>query len=424
MNIMKKMQVCGSIVWTAASLCTSGAISGAPRDAYSIGALPRPPLSEYSGVGALNSHGVAAGYMSTWRGYLERRGRCWDGGQIRYLGAVPGSDADFPTAVNDLGVVVGQATGQPYAAVVWYDETPEFLETLGGERSIAKDIDNNNVIVGEAEQPDGQPRAVRWIGGAIEVLETPGAWSTANAINSSGVIAGAARMPEGHPQRNAVVWDSNGVRALPEVRRGQPTVASALNDRGDVVGYAGTLQEPLAIWWHESGGKQLDPLPDDAYSRAVAINNERFVVGESTKLDGASTAVIWKGQKAIALVKLLDPGHGWTRLYGVSDVNDNGQIAGRGSFRGQAFPFLMTPYRCGKVRRLKTSCNPNGVIRVRLKTGMPQNTVLHLTIDDADDQTVFLDPRGRAMVRWDDQIGERLICIRECPDACEAVSCE
>jgi uncharacterized membrane protein len=120
-------------------------------------------------------------------------------------------------AVNDAGTVVG--AGGPY-------EGP-------GDEAVSP--------------PHCGHRALRWTAGTVTVLETPAdAWSTAFAQNNLGTTVGVVtttqpRRPDGYcPDilRRAAKWDSAGHLTLLAPHYTGDTMATGVNDVGEIVGLA------------------------------------------------------------------------------------------------------------------------------------------------------------------------------------------
>lgn len=106
------------------------------------------------------------------------------------------------TAINASGVVVGsrlQVLGGARHAFRHTGGDFEDLGTLGGTNSIARDINADGVIVGDAQLADGSTHAFRHAAGAMidlnTVLPSGSGWEllSANAINNRGEIVGQGR---------------------------------------------------------------------------------------------------------------------------------------------------------------------------------------------------------------------------------------
>lgn len=102
--------------------------------------------------------------------------------------------------------------------------------------------------------------------------------------------------------------------------------ATALNDAGDVVGYAGGNEQMRAFLF--SGGAMLDIGSLGGNSRAEDINNSGVVVGFSrlstSQFDGTEGAFVYR-DGVISNLGVLAPGTALARAHG---INDSGQIVG------------------------------------------------------------------------------------------------
>ena len=75
-------------------------------------------------------------------------------------------------------------------------------------------------------------------------------------------------------------------------------------------------------------------------------------------------------------------------------------------------------FPCQKIRRLKARSvckRDKRHVKGKVKTRLPEDTVLTLTLDGENAQHVFLDSRGRAKFKWTRTEG-RTVCISECQD--------
>ena len=112
---------------------------------------------------------------------------------------------------------------------------------------------------------------------------------------------------------------------------GPRSLANAINNSGQVVGYAWnkSLQEYAFLY---SGGtmQDLGTLPGYTYaSDALDINNSGQVVGYSESNGGAAHYFLLSGGTMQDLNNLIATSSGWT-LYSVNAINDEGQIVGDG----------------------------------------------------------------------------------------------
>ena len=227
----------------------------------------------------------------------------WEHGTIVYLPMVPGYTRAFPSAINNLGQVVGRATrwlGAPpveeSVGVLWSNGSVVVLDGMG----TARDINDNGQIVGTS--PDGH--AVLWEAGTITRLPQPNpdAGCAALAINNRGQAVGYCdRYSTGGPHSTngpAILWDrGTAIELLPfPDAQDNPglAAATAINERGQVVGF---VDEFVGVWpliWEDGGVATQLPFPRGGTEgvRALGINNRGDIIGTSIDY-GAEFGVLW-----------------------------------------------------------------------------------------------------------------------------------
>ena len=122
----------------------------------------------------------------------------WRDGRYERLPEQPDDWVGIRTAINDYGQVVGSHwvrsldsndVDRP-RATLWSGGTAIDLGTLGGEESVAHDINNAGQIVGEAYLADGPSHAFLYQDGVMTDLTPGDHWSEAVAINAAGDVVG------------------------------------------------------------------------------------------------------------------------------------------------------------------------------------------------------------------------------------------
>jgi probable HAF family extracellular repeat protein len=283
---------------------------------------------------AINDAGEVCGYTSPMG--LAHPVR-WDAnGHITALDLLPGYSRSSTVGINDDGFVVGTSfSAEPAVnrrAVRWGpDGHVAALDMLDGGNSDAVDINDRGEVIGHAETASGI-HAVRWDrqGRVTDLGARPG-WVTTvvRDINNRGEVAGSSDLS------GAVRWDSQGRvtvladvpiavgindhgttigndqtaygRAVRWTRAGQATVldgpsgrlntvAEAINERGEVTGYASTPEiYPHAVRWNHQGVvTDLGVLPGHLQSIAWDINARGDIVGYSTDYGASYRAVVWR----------------------------------------------------------------------------------------------------------------------------------
>lgn len=241
------------------------------------------------------------------------------------------------------------------------------LPTLGGVTGAGNGINDRGWITGSANQAgDTVSHAAVWVGSQITDLGALGGPSFNSAIawpnkSNNGVIVGISdtdrdQIPNdnfscypfyalGSPTGkvcNGFRWASGIMTALPPFPGGLNSYATAVNNRGEIVGWAEngvadptcntavqTLQFRAAIWEPDGSMKELPPLSGDSTSAATAINDLGQVVGISgacgVAVGGVSAAhsVLWEDGVPTEIPNL--GGHTWNTP---AAINNQGTVVG------------------------------------------------------------------------------------------------
>ena len=234
----------------------------------------------------------------------------------------------------------------------------------GGYNSYATGANNRGQVVGWAENGvhDSscdpafqilQFRAALWEpnGQMRELPPLPGdSTSAATAINDKGQvvgISGACGIAVGDVSAaHAVIWENGVPTRIPDFGGHAWNTPTAINNDGVVVGFSlpaaadGTRFYRAFVWTREGGTKMLDQIPGDVRSVAFGINEDGMIVGFSRTPGALLRAVIW--QDPDAPIKNLNDlaAAGSPYLLIAGDVNAGGEIAGS---TGDGLAFLATP---------------------------------------------------------------------------------
>src|SRR6266478_6389813 len=290
-----------------------------------------------------------------------------------------GGTAGSANGINNRGWVTGsdnRAGDATSVATLWLHGSTIPLGSLGeGPNSaVVWPVKNNNgVIVGISELPDADPlgenfscwpffaagvptgricKGFRWQNGQMTPLPPfPGGYSSyATGVNNRGQVVGWAENGIHDPtcdpafqilQFRAAIWEPDGeMRELPPLPGDSTSAATAINDRGQVVGISGdcgvavgSVSAKHAVLWEHGVPIDLGNIGGDAWNTPTAINNHGTIVGFANTVPGTARhyeAFIWTqagGMKSLGKL----PGDIRSVANG---INEKGQIVGasRGAF--------------------------------------------------------------------------------------------
>jgi probable HAF family extracellular repeat protein len=244
-------------------------------------------------------------------------GFVWEQGQMRGLPNFPGGNNGFATGANNLGQVVGWAENGVHDPMCCCHQVLQFRPAVW-ELGPPDQIHDLPLITGD----------------------TSGA---ATAINDNGQVVGISGICDQalgrHTARHAVLWENGGVTDIGNLGAEWWNTPTAINQHGDVVGFAGDpafVEGEILhafIWTKDNGIKALKPLrgrvPQHVDSEAYGINERRQVVGVSCDADQVDCrAVIW--DHGVYPTDLNDlKGDYSARLESAKDINNLGEITGR-----------------------------------------------------------------------------------------------
>jgi probable HAF family extracellular repeat protein len=187
-------------------------------------------------------------------------------------------------------------------------------------------IDGLNIDLGTLGKPDGNSW-INW-GGINDRGEAVGMSETADLDPNGEDICGFGT----HLTCVPFLWRAGHMSALPTVG-GNNGQASAINNRGEVVGFSETANSdptcPPAptispVLWKKGKAQPLPLVGTDPDGFANGINDQGQAVGYSGNCIAATHAVMWKNNTAFVLQDL-----GGTRSNVAYVINNRGQIAGK-----------------------------------------------------------------------------------------------
>lgn len=374
----------------AAHAATSKAASAPTPPHYNVSNLDSLGGKNARGT-SINDIGMVSGY-STLAEEKVRHGALWAFGRKFDLGTL-GNPATSNSAVlwpvkNVIGVISGisqtdtpdpnqekwscgfffsgpYATGNTCRGFVWEFGSMRALPTLGGNNGFATGTNNWRQTVGWAENavfdsacvlPQKlQFRPVVWGPGRDQIRELPllgdDTSGSATAINDRGQVIGISGICDQafgrSTAKHAVLWEHGHVTDLGSFGADYWNTPVSISQRGDVVGFAGEPGDSAGavthafIWTREHGMQRLDPDADDN-SVAYGINERRQVVGQQCDASGCH-AFLWQNGVMTNLNDLKQADYTDT-LFLALDINDFGQITGRANgAAGVRSAFLAKP---------------------------------------------------------------------------------
>ncbi|GLQ91761.1 hypothetical protein [Dyella acidisoli] len=326
---------------------------------------------------SINQPGLVSGYANL-PGDQSMHAALWLNGAAFDLGTLGGPNSAITWPVkNDYGVLVGiaetaqldplgenwscylaffpTATGHVCRGFVWRWGHMHALPTLGGNNGFAAGANNLGQIVGWAENTVHDPtcdpaskqvlqfKPVVWGPDDDDIQALPlignDTSGAATAVNDRGQIVGISGLCDQAVGRysaiHAVLWQNHHATDLGNLGVAAWNTPMAINEFGVVVGFANVpggsspagLHEHAFIWTAATGMRDLGTLSGDSTSQALGINDQGLVVGQSC--GSICRAVLWRQDGSIVdLNKLVAPGY-THRLVFANDINDAGEITGQ-----------------------------------------------------------------------------------------------
>lgn len=229
-------------------------------------------------------------------------------------GAAAPAPAPVVAADVDLDGIPDAADAVPNDAAKFVNNVTVPLAGLvpaGGGFTTATAVNNGGNVVGYAETPAHELRAVRWLVSASDGSASApttllpaaggGTYSAAYAINNAGLAVGESEAAGG--VFVATAWDAAGTPTVLAASVTFPvagrSAAHGVNNRvkPQIVGEATTVGGTLrAVLWNGVAGAPVDLgiLSGGTFSSAVAISNDGLVVGEADTATGVTHAVAWR----------------------------------------------------------------------------------------------------------------------------------
>jgi uncharacterized membrane protein len=233
--------------------------------------LPETDSTFSSLASALNDRGVIVGRIDEW---TVGWGAVWQGGALSMLGDMEGELNVSPLAINNRGqIAVVDYLGR---AFLWSADAGFLQAQLpalpGGNSPVPADVNDSGHAAGwdNTGYPGGQStqRAVLWRDETVEFLGTlPGmSDSHANALDGFDRVVGFSSNAGTAVQR-AFLWRHGEMKALPLLHRAtrQSSVANDINDWGQIVGSESSAGgTAYAVLWERGRVFDLNSLVREA----------------------------------------------------------------------------------------------------------------------------------------------------------------
>lgn len=297
---------------------------------------------DHNGACAISENGIVVGWSINGDGFQE--GFAWDlSDPVMGIGTAGGSFS-IANFVNSNGQVAGDSFNgdNSFRAVQWAQA--DGIDAFRDVVSFANSINDNGILAG-GEDVGGNLIATIWDsdGSPTHLGTLGGNTSLAYDINAAGQVVGGAFNGDG--VRDPFLWtEGGGMMSLGNLG-GPYSGATSINDNGQVAGFSedGAGNELAFLWEDSAGIMSLGTLGGDT-SRATDVNNLGQVVGASEDADGNQVAFFWSEQTGmIDLMELVkDDVTGWTSLFVADGINDAGQIVGTGIYEGETRGFVLT----------------------------------------------------------------------------------
>ena len=303
-----------------------GTLEGGPR-----GCADGPNMFGEAAVIATTSHPAFMNEDFCGNGtHLQCLAAVWENWHLTALPTLPGGNNSQTYWLNNLGHVVGfseNGTSDPTCAT-----TPS--SPLAGTPYQVLRFEGviwgpNQEIQRELPPLTNEGDTVSWAWGINDKGE---------AVGSSGLCSNTSIVgPVGPTAPHAVLWDRDGspidLGHLEGVPPGVYNVATSINNRGEVVGFAQASDgtQHGFLWTKDTGMQDIGGFPGAANGTGApccnTINNNGEIVGFSIDANFNTRALVWQGKMPVDLNTLIPADSPWY-LTASESLNDSGQITG------------------------------------------------------------------------------------------------
>jgi probable HAF family extracellular repeat protein len=380
--LISRFVAVAAIVMVVAYSGNSVASNHKKQTNYEVTVLDPLPGGTGGGGNSINNRQWITGAADNADGMT--RATLWKDGTVTDLGALGGADAHSAVlwaVKNKRGVIAGISqtdieeplgqrwscsnfipfTGKTCVGFRWEDGVMTDLPTLGGYNGFATGVSKFGQIVGWTENTFVDPtcdqtrtqrlqfRAVIWGPDENDIQELlpfgDDSVSAATAINNRGQVVGISGLCDRAVGRlsaiRAVIWENGVVDEMGDIGGDAWNTPMSINEFGEVVGFAntapGTAFNAHAFrWTRDEGMEDLGTLkPEHTLSQGLGINKKGQIVGISCAPGFEDCrAFLYENGEMVDLNSFV-PGFGGHLAF-ANDINDKGEITG-GTGDGQAF---------------------------------------------------------------------------------------
>lgn len=341
----------------------------------SAGRIPSYTIADLGTLGgtesfayAINDRGEIVGSSrlsgnTSTHGFLFGRGTLTDlsplnSGQVQTVG---------PTDINNHGrIASGLMQEGIYSAAIYDSRTGQItsLGSLGGVafgsfNGTATSINDFGDVVGYSYLDDQNRHAFLYQDGLLRDLGSLGGYSAALSINNDGDVAGFSSESVTGWAHAFIYRDGVMIEINPFGDSHNESIARALNNKGELVGYGINGQYTNGFIYADGAITTIGTLPGGQNSLAYSINDRSQIVGVADSpyddfCDDFATQLnipcvkysyqgfLYQDGEMTDLRSLIAADSGWDALWAF-DINKRGQITGYGLRAGGFRAFVMTP---------------------------------------------------------------------------------
>jgi probable HAF family extracellular repeat protein len=300
---------------------------------FDVGTFGGPNSQTNGTTRVMNNAGVVAGMADTDQicphaPVLKSPAFRWRHGVLTNMGLLPGGCGSLPNAVNDRGTIVGSSDNDIFDAETGlFEIRPDIrkngrirdLGTFGGHHGLSSGVNNNDFVVGGAENKEPDPfdfgglvigglpsptawQAFGWSKGKLHNLGTLGGPDSfaffiddLDEINGVSFTSDIPNAGSGIPTVEPFIWKNGSMRSLGTLG-GTFGYVSNITNHSEIVGFSNLVGDAVAHaydWKPRQGMKDLGAL-GGTFSSASWVNETGEIVGGSTTDDGLFHAVRWR----------------------------------------------------------------------------------------------------------------------------------